>query len=254
MYRVLKSVPLVLGVLAVVFLSLLAQPSYAGDKREKPLVACDQNEGLGEIFYDFDALIVYYSTFMISSPRQDSKFPKALQYDTFNARLIEQIKENFSRCLKTVEGKQKPIYVFFLHSPPDMDTRGMNCDDKIVICRNFSSEKIHEMIKNPKNLTLVLRGDYSPQQEIASGVMGTGFIYAYWYRPEALYKSFGFSNNVDGSIAVLPPLNGIQSIEERLKAFFEALSPRKLYPAYKPPGMGDTKIMQPPYQFLPTEK
>ncbi|MFN7114244.1 MAG: hypothetical protein ACK4PK_07765 [Alphaproteobacteria bacterium] len=238
----------------MILLGSISLPSHAQSKQEKPLVACDQNQGIGSVFYDFDALIVYYSTFMTSSPRQDSKFPQALRHDVFNARLIEKIKENFSLCLKTKEGKQKPIYVFFLQSPPDMDTRGMNCDDQSVICRNASSEKIHEMIENPKNLTLVLRGDYSPQQEIASGVMGTGFIYTYWYRPETLYKSLGFSNNVDGSIVVLPPLNGMQSIEERLKAFFEALSPRKVYSDYKPPGMGDTKIMQPRYEFLPTEK
>src|SRR5690606_16865844 len=98
-------------VLTLLLLTMLVpvQLSWAGDKEKFP-TACDQNESIGSVFYDFDAIYIYYVGFM-SQEAIGVDFPEALKFENFNAKLVEAIKKNFSLCLTTETGAVKPIVV-----------------------------------------------------------------------------------------------------------------------------------------------
>lgn len=195
------------------------------DKKERPLLDCKQYDmgSLGSIFYDFDAMIIYYRDFMYfgSYPGQKN-FPNILKNKTFNERLLKEIKKNFALCWKTADGKDKPIYVIYQWTSGDE-----GCDGNTIICQ--PSRKQIEMTLNPRNLTLVLRGHYFTTHEIAPGSKGGGYIQGYWFRPEASYfkhQPWPSISTID--TALLPPVNGIQTVEEALESnFFPLLVPRK---------------------------
>lgn len=205
------------------------RPAYAEDKKEKPLVPCNQHDpySVGSIFYDFDALIVYYRDFMglAGSPEQAEKFPKILKNKTFNDRLLKEIKKNFALCLKTADGKDKPIYVIYEHPLGDE-----GCDGKAIICKPSFDQR--QMTRDPRNLTLILRGHYVPVYEIAPDINGIGYIQSYWFRPAASYFAHEpWPSSVNTLTVSLPPLNGIQTIEEILgNYFFPYLVPARAYP------------------------
>lgn len=195
-------------------------------KKEKPLLDCNQYDigSLGSIFYDFDALIIYYRDFMwlAGSHWHAKEFPEALKNKTFNDRLLKAIKKNFSLCLKTPDGKDKPIYVIYTRP---LGNEG--CDGDTIKCEPSYEQK--EMTRNPRNLTLILRGHYAPTYEIAPGIKGIGYIHSYWFRPEASYfKHQPWPSTVSIVTSFLPPVNGIQTVEEALESnFFPLLVPRK---------------------------
>lgn len=189
---------------------LFPASSSLAEVREKPLVACDQNESIGSVFYDFDALYIYYAGFMSVGDRS-ANFPEELKFANFNAKLIEAIKKNFALCLKTAGGEAKPIVVI----PPH--------HIKMPEKPKYDPKMIH----NPKNLTLVITGDYFTETEIAPGVKGSGHIFSYWYRPEVSDKHSRLPIGLIGGVLRLPPLNGTRSIEGRLETFFNSKQPRK---------------------------
>jgi hypothetical protein len=183
--------------------------SYA-EKKERPLTACDQSEELGSVFYDFVTMFIFYVGFMRSS--DDPQFPDALKFDNFNANLVQAIKTNFALCLKTAEGKDKSIIVIPPHG------------QESTIDYREAMERIH----NPRNLTLLITGNYFPQYEIARGVKGSGHIFSYWYRPDIPNKHYRLPIGFIGGVLKLPPLDGSRSIEERLETFFDNKRPQKV--------------------------
>ena len=190
---------------------LLSWPplSYA-EKKERPLTACDQSEELGSVFYDFDTMFIFYVGFMYSS--DDPAFPEALKFENFNANLVQAIKTNFALCLKTAEGKDKSIIVIPPHG------------QESTIDYREAMERIH----NPRNLTLLITGNYFPKHEIADGVRGFGNIFSYWYRPEISEKLYRLPIGLIGGTLNLPPLNGKNSIEKSLDSFFDNKRPQKV--------------------------
>lgn len=211
--------------LALLFMVAFPSASHAEEKKETPLIACDQPHGVGEIFYDFDALIIYYAGFMDVSPTTDPEFPSVLKPKVFNDRLTSVLKKNLALCLKTADGTDKPIYTFFGDAPEDIE-----CDEVSVFCRGSSVEQRKKMRDNPRNLTLMIRGYYFPQDKITPEVKGRGYILTYWYRPEVNYTlaRLPFVNN--SAVLDLPPVGGLVSMEEKLNILFDYLKP--LYSAH----------------------
>ena len=226
MYRIFKSMPLVLGLLALAFLSLVSKPSYAQDKEEKPLVACDQSKGTGEIFYDFDALIIFYSDFMYGENANEPSFPKPLKVKAFNDRLVKSIKNNFALCLRAGDGKAKPIYIILSSYSYDL-----GCENKDIFCWRNAQEiqKNWEMIHSPRNLTLLVRGYYDPRIEIAPGLRGYGSLLTYWYRRGVEHKLAQMPTNNKSTFSALLPVNGTITVDEQLEYIFQELTPRKDY-------------------------
>src|SRR4051794_31044872 len=83
----------------------------------KAFSQCDQDKGIGAVFYNFETLFIYYADFPHQTDEKLSGFPAPLKYDNFNKRLLEAVRKNFGACLKTALGTEKPIVVI---PPPTM--------------------------------------------------------------------------------------------------------------------------------------
>lgn len=199
------------GILLTLIALFLAAPALAEEKNRPP-VACDQNENIGSIFYDFDKMIIYYVDFMELSDQPG--FPEALTYEKFNNRLLESVKRNFSLCLTDADGKDKPIVVI-----PPARMRMSYQEHK-----RYNPERIHD----PKALTLLVRGNYLPNYEVAPDAEGLGYVLTFWYRPEVSYKEarLPLGNSMD--LLTLPPRDQLGKLEHDLNAFFDNKRPKKM--------------------------
>ena len=206
----------ILSTLVITFIALLFPTAVHAQKTERPPVACDQNEGIGSVFYDFDAIYIYYPRFM-QNTENDPGFPDELKFDNFNTRLVMEIKKNFALCMKDENGIEKPIIII----PPFQIRKNFTEQEK-------AADKVNQLeIHNPRNLTLMVRGEYSLNAEFVDGAKGFGRLISYWYRPEASYKLSRLPLSATSEFVVLPPHDDDQRIKNALDGFFEDKRPRK---------------------------
>ena len=172
---------------------------------------CNQKQNVGEIFYNFDKIIVYYGQFPRYGNKIRAGYPKILEYKNFTHLLTETLRENFGACLKTETGFPKEIAVI----PP------------LVIQNSYGGIRDNnvDQIHNPRNLTIVVSLIYEPGHIATLGVEEYGQFTYFFYRPEIAYKMgrLPLSNN-SGAFTFFPQ-QGEEKLKEKFLDFFASIRP-----------------------------
>lgn len=174
----------------------------------RPPVPCDQSEGIGAVFHDFESLIIYYSSF----PNND-QMPDPLKYEQFNERLLKEVKANFAACLQTASGAAKPIVVI-----PPPNRRGTYQQQRLL-----NMDRIHD----PKNLTILVRVSYALwSAPPPPGTEKYGYLFYYFYRPDVSHKLGRIPLPNNSGVHVFFPDRVDTSLGQWLDGFFKSIHPR----------------------------
>lgn len=202
-------------ILAALFLSfaitvpsgLLLADAVQQTPPSRPLVPCDQSEGIGAVFHNFESLIIYYTSFP-----HHTQVPEPLEYEQFNERLLQAVKENFAACLQTASGTAKPIVVI-----PPPNRRG-NYRQRQAL----NMDRIHD----PKNLTILVRVSYAIwSAPPPPGTAKYGYMFYYFYRPNVSYELGRIPLPNNSGTHVFFPDRGDTALRQRVEGFFKSLHP-----------------------------
>ncbi|MDP2206689.1 MAG: hypothetical protein Q8K65_10340 [Alphaproteobacteria bacterium] len=223
MKKTTKSLRFKGGVFGVMAVFLLATVVFSPEvKAEHPVsqnpVVCDQSVGIGEVFYNFEKLYIYYAFFPDMGQQKRPEFPEPLRYENFNARLMDTIKANFGACLKTAQGGDKPIIVI-----PPAEISGVGWDN-----HKQRRDLVHHAIHDPKDLTIFINvSSYQVYPPRSPEVEDYGQAMFYIYRPEVSHKlaRLPLLNN-SGMLTFFPRL-GEDELEAQLAGFFKRIRPAR---------------------------
>jgi hypothetical protein len=181
--------------------------------------ACDNNQNnVGHIFYDFDALLVKFSGYPHPGHQKGKDFPEALKYENFRKSLVQSIRKSYSACLKTTFGSKPVIVLPRLPLSPETKLPAEALPDgSFQLTEKYSNADMH----NPKNLTIVISVSYPIQTD--DQIYGTASYFI--YRPEIPYLDGRIPQFFNSGTTVFFPSKGPQQLKESLEAFFLRLRP-----------------------------
>ena len=190
-------------------------PLRAQEHTQPPETTCDQNESIGSVFYNFDEIILLYVTFPLPEDENSPEYPRALTFETFNTRLLNAIRHNFARCLKTPIGMEKPIVVI----PPSSQKGGSRELKALGIDRDH--------IHNQKHLTIAISVSYKPGHLNTIGVEEYGQASFFIYRPDIAYKAARIPSPNNSGMLTFFPRRGDAELTQQLDYFFSGIRPHK---------------------------
>ena len=161
--------------LLIVFLAISATFTYA-DSIDKQPEACNQNENIGTVFYNFRTLYIWYAYYPSIDIQKKHEFPEPLKFINFNRRLLAAIRKNFGNCLKNADGSEKPIIII-----PTIDELSSQPHLEKILNEKVQPES--GVIHDPKDLTIFVDVSYglSHKNLLAS-------VFMFFYRPDVSYK------------------------------------------------------------------
>jgi hypothetical protein len=187
--------------------------------KEVKVSNCDQQNGIGSVFFNFEKLIIFYVDFPSKGNEMFNDLPSLLKYKTFNDLLIDTIKKSFSQCLGAY-GEEKPIIVI-----PPFSVRATG-EKKLDL----------NAIHDPKNLTVLIRVNYEPHILRSPSNEEYGQVLFFLYRPEASEKLSRLPLANNSGMMTFFPSDGDQRLKEKFVRFFGEIRPIKsIGPGVRPP-------------------
>ncbi|HWR53979.1 MAG TPA: hypothetical protein VN428_22900 [Bryobacteraceae bacterium] len=214
-YTALFLTALFLAVLIVAPSALLLADTAKQTSSPRPPVPCDNPEEPGAMFYDFKKLVIYYMDFTHPDDEKRPGYSEILKYENFNKALVEQVRNNFTRCLTTFWGRDKPIVV----APPLMRSNG----EKYAALKALRQEAY-----DPANLTIVISLNYGMfplkrPEDINVGHIGLARFQ--FYRPGLSgHDAMPLVPNKSVAIILLPH-RGADELQAHLAQFFASIKP-----------------------------
>lgn len=210
--------------LIALLLFFWVSPSFAGDEwvREwerdtldpSEPIPCNQKEDIGEVYYKFDRIFIYYISYPLYEDQQKPGFPSELKFEHFNNRLLGHLRKNFAPCLKANDGSEKPIVVLPSRraTPKELPPGSWE-------------KQLGEASTDPKSLLIAINVRYRPDRAKHSGVDDFGSLTWAIQRPGVKgWHSLPLIPNRSNTIVFFP---GKDELEDSFNSFGRTLRPTR---------------------------